>query len=64
MRRTSMKIKEMIWCRDAEDVDDAARIMESREVRRLPVINEHKRMVGMPGIGDVPHAASSGTTSR
>jgi predicted transcriptional regulator len=52
----------VIWCRDAGDVDDAAHIMESKGIRRLPVINEHKRMVGMLSIGDVSHAASPGIT--
>ena len=29
------------------------RHMEMLEVRRLPVINKNKRMVGMPALGDV-----------
>jgi CBS domain-containing protein len=52
----------VIWCRDTGDVDDAAHIMENKGIRRLPVINEHKRMVGMLSIGDVTHAASPGIT--
>ncbi len=43
----------IIYCRDTEEVDDAARIMESKQVRRLPVIDENKRMVGMVAIGDI-----------
>jgi CBS domain-containing protein len=48
--------KNIIFCRDTEDLDDALRIMEQRQVRRLPVINEKKRMVGMLSLGDVSHA--------
>ncbi|VFU07408.1 CBS domain-containing protein [Methylocella tundrae] len=48
----------IIYCRDNEDVDDVARIMESKQVRRLPVIDANKRMVGMISLGDVSHAAS------
>jgi CBS domain-containing protein len=50
--------KGVIWCRDGEDANDAARIMESKGVRRLPVIDENKRMIGMLSLGDVSHAAS------
>jgi CBS domain-containing protein len=32
--------------------------MEQKKIRRLPVINEKKRMVGMLTLGDVSHAAS------
>jgi predicted transcriptional regulator len=50
--------KGMIYCQDSEEVGDAVRIMESKKVRRLPVLNENKRMVGMLSLGDVSHAAS------
>jgi CBS domain-containing protein len=49
--------KGMIFCRDTEEVDDAVRIMEQKKVRRLPVINEDKRMVGMLSIGDISAGA-------
>ena len=50
--------KGVIYCRDSEDVDEVARIMESKQIRRLPVIDANKRMVGMISLGDVSHAAS------
>ena len=50
--------KSVIWCRDSESVDDAARLMETKRIRRLPVIDDHKRMVGMLSLGDISHAAS------
>jgi CBS domain-containing protein len=56
--------KGVIWCRDSEDVDDVAYIMEIKKVRRLPVINETKRMVGMLSLGDVSHTASPGITAE
>jgi CBS domain-containing protein len=49
----------IVWCRDDEDLDDATRIMENKKVRRLPVIDENKRMVGMLSLGDVSHAGKS-----
>jgi CBS domain-containing protein len=50
--------KGVIYCQDMEDVDDAVRIMESKQIRRLPVLNENKRLVGMLSLGDVSHAAT------
>lgn len=54
----------IVFCRDNEDLDDALRIMEERKIRRLPVIDKHKRMVGMLSLGDVSHAASHELTGE
>lgn len=44
----------VVFCVDRQDVKDAARIMERKKVRRLPVIDgKKKRMVGMLSLGDV-----------
>ena len=50
--------KGIFYCRDSEELDDALRIMETRKIRRLPVIDENKRMVGMLSFGDISHSAS------
>jgi CBS domain-containing protein len=50
--------KGIFYCNDTEDLEDALRIMEQKQVRRLPVINDKKRMVGMLALGDVADAAS------
>lgn len=50
--------KGIIYCTEAEDLADALRIMEQKKIRRLPVLNENKRMVGMLSLGDISHAAS------
>jgi CBS domain-containing protein len=46
----------VVYCRDNEDVEDAVRIMEGKQLRRLPVLNEAMQMVGMVSLGDVSHA--------
>ena len=46
----------IIFCLDNQEVDDAARIMETKQVRRLPVINGKKRMIGILSLGDLYHA--------
>ena len=48
--------KDIVYCRDSESVEDAIRLMEDRKIRRLPVINDKKRLVGMLSLGDVSHA--------
>jgi CBS domain-containing protein len=50
--------KGIVFCRDNEDLEDAVRIMEQKQIRRLPVIDGNKRMVGMLSLGDISHAAS------
>lgn len=48
--------KGIIYCKADEDIEDAIRLMESKKIRRLPVIDDKKRMVGMLSLGDVSHA--------
>ena len=45
--------KPIVYCRADDDIGEAVRVMETKKVRRLPVINEGKRMVGMLSLGDV-----------
>jgi CBS domain-containing protein len=44
-------------CREDDDLRKAVRHMEELKVRRLPVINKSKRMVGILSLGDVSHSA-------
>jgi predicted transcriptional regulator len=46
-------------CREDDDLAKAVRHMETLEVRRLPVINKAKRMVGILALGDVSDFATS-----
>jgi CBS domain-containing protein len=48
--------KGIVFCLDKQELDDAARIMEMKQIRRLPVINGKKRMIGMLSLGDVYNA--------
>jgi CBS domain-containing protein len=44
-------------CREDDDLAKAVRHMEQLQIRRLPVINKNKRMVGILALGDISHAA-------
>ena len=50
-------------CRDDDDLAKAVRHMEELKVRRLPVINKSKRMVGMISLGDIGHSTSGDLVS-
>jgi CBS domain-containing protein len=49
--------KPIVYARCDEDVEDALHIMEKNQIRRLPVIDENKRLAGMLSIGDVSERA-------
>ena len=51
-------------CREDDDLAKAVRHMEELQVRRLPVMNESKRMVGILSLGDVSHSASDKLVSE
>ena len=42
-----------IYCFDDEDVRRAAKIMEDKQIRRLPVLDRQKRLVGIVSLGDI-----------
>src|SRR5882672_7312285 len=44
-------------CREDDDLTKAVRHMEAMKVRRLPVLNKTKRMVGILSLGDVSNSA-------
>ena len=48
----------VIWCRTEEDVEDAIHLMNQKKIRRLPVLDERKRLVGMLSLGDVAQGTS------
>jgi CBS domain-containing protein len=54
------------WCFDDEDVEDVAAQMAEYKVRRLPVLNRDRRLIGMVSLGDLSQAdgASSGVALR
>ncbi|MDC9824116.1 CBS domain-containing protein [Devosia sp. ZB163] len=41
------------WCYEDEEIDDVADQMAEFKVRRLPVLNRDKRLIGVISLGDV-----------
>ena len=44
---------EILYCFDDQDLEDVARNMGKIQVRRLPVVDRDKRLVGIVSLGDV-----------
>ena len=51
-------------CREDDDLAKAVRHMEELQVRRLPVMDKNKRMVGILSLGDISHSAPEGLVSE
>src|SRR5262250_1719797 len=44
---------DIVYGFDDQDVQDATRLMEQYQIRRLPVLNRRKQLVGMVSLGDL-----------
>jgi CBS domain-containing protein len=53
---------EVLYCYDDESLDDIARQMRELQIRRMPVLNRDKRLVGIISLGDL--ARSEETPER
>ncbi len=53
--------KDLVYCFEDQDVRDAARIMEDKQIRRVPVLNREHRLVGIVSLGDL---ATTGRDDR
>ena len=51
--REAMSETKIIYCFEDQDVEEAARTMQERQVRRLVVLNRDKRLVGIVSLGDL-----------
>lgn len=57
---------ELVYCFENQDAGEAAALMADNQVRRLPVLNREKRLVGVVSIGDIAtgteHVGLAGAT--
>jgi len=45
--------EEVVYCFEDQDTEEAARLMKEKQIRRLPVLNRDKRLVGIVSLGDL-----------
>jgi CBS domain-containing protein len=43
----------IFWAYENESIDDAAELMGEKQIRRLPIVNADKRLVGIVALGDL-----------
>jgi CBS domain-containing protein len=53
---SSVMSHKMIYCFEDQTLLEAERFMETNQIRRLPVLNRQKRLVGILSIGDIAGA--------
>ena len=51
--------KDVTCCSAEDDLVIALKVMEAKKIRRLPVTDAHKTMVGMLSLGDISHRLSN-----
>ena len=52
-----MSDDQVLYCFEDDDVADVAENLAEQQVRRLPVLNREKRLVGIISLGDIAKAA-------
>ena len=56
--------KEVLYCFQDEDVEHVAGNMGAQQVRRLPVLDREKRLVGIVSLGDLAACAKPKTSGQ
>jgi CBS domain-containing protein len=55
---------DVVFCHDSDEAKDAIQLMETNQIRRLPVLNEDEEVVGMVSLGDISHLTSPGIATE
>ncbi|OJU34621.1 MAG: inosine-5-monophosphate dehydrogenase [Alphaproteobacteria bacterium 65-37] len=55
--------RELRYCFENEDLNQVSRNMADQQVRRLPVVDRNKRLVGILALADLATSAKSGQAS-
>ena len=56
--------REVLYCFDEEDIEQVARNMAEQQIRRLPVVDRDKRLVGIVSVADLALNAKSRTAGE
>lgn len=62
--KTDSKVRDVMstdikYCFEDDDIDDVAHNMGDLQIRRLPVVDKNKRLVGIVSLGDITHTADT-----
>jgi CBS domain-containing protein len=50
---TEVMSTDLVYGLEDQEVEEAVSVMEARQIRRLPVLNEEKRLVGIVSLADI-----------
>jgi len=56
--------RDVRWCFEDDDVEDCLQTMADEQIRRMPVLNRAKRLVGIVSLGDLTEAAQPQQAGR
>jgi len=51
--KVSAMSTEIAYCFEDQEIEEAMSLMEARQIRRLPILNSEKRLVGIVSLGDL-----------
>jgi CBS domain-containing protein len=58
MTAKDVMTKDVLCCSPDDDIKVAIETMEAKRIRRLPVTDSHKTVIGMLSLGDISHKVS------
>ena len=53
LRCQDIMTAEAVFCFEDQDVDEARQLMQSNKIRRLPVVNRQRHLIGMIALSDI-----------
>lgn len=56
--------QEVLYCFDEDDIEDAAREMSELQIRRIPVLDRERRLVGVVALADIARHVDTPRSGR
>lgn len=50
---TEVMSTDLAYCLEGQEIEEAVSLMAARQIRRLPIVNEDKQLVGIVSLGDL-----------
>jgi len=44
---------DIAYCLEDQEIEEAVSLMEARQIRRLPILNQEKQLIGVVSLGDI-----------
>jgi CBS domain-containing protein len=52
------------YCYEDQDADEAVHIMQDRQIRRLPIVNRERELIGIVSLGDLAVKSDTGASGE